>query len=145
MRLSGSRARLEALLLVAIGGFAGANGRFLLAGTVDGPGGTLLVNVAGSLALGFLLYQSIFAGRLSRQTRLLVGTGFLSSFTTYSTFAVESVRLGAVEGLGYVVGSYALGILGVLLGREFAKRVTGGLVRPDGGERAGSVDGGDRP
>jgi hypothetical protein len=58
---------------------------------------------------------------------------------------VESVRLGAVEGLGYVVGSYALGILGVLLGREFAKRVNGGLVRTDGGERPGRPNGGDRP
>ena len=145
MSFSRPRTRLEALLLVAIGGFAGANGRYLLSGSVDGPGGTLLVNVLGSLALGFLLYQSIFAGRLSRQTRLVVGTGFLSSFTTYSTFAVESVRLGAVDGLVYVGGSYALGILGVLVGRDLAKRVNGGLVRPDGGERAGSVDGGDRP
>lgn len=127
-RLTHPRARIEALALVAIGGFVGANGRFLVSELVAGPAGTLVVNVAGSVLLGFLLYQSIFAGRLSRETRLVVGTGVLSSFTTYSTFAVQSIQLGAVGGLGYVVASYALGILGVLLGREAARRTGGGLA-----------------
>jgi CrcB protein len=127
-RLTHPRARIEALALVAIGGFVGANGRFLVSELVAGPAGTLAVNVAGSVLLGFLLYQSIFAGRLSRETRLVVGTGVLSSFTTYSTFAVESIQLGAVGGLGYVVASYALGILGVLLGREAARRTGGELA-----------------
>lgn len=125
MELDGRRARIEAFVLVAIGGFAGANGRFLVSKLVAGPLGTLAVNVLGSIALGFLLYQSIFAGRLSRQTRLVVGTGVLSSFTTYSTFAVQTIELGAIDGLGYVLATYALGIVGVLVGREAAKR-TGG-------------------
>ena len=128
MELDGRRARIEAFVLVAIGGFAGANGRFLVSELVAGPLGTLAVNVLGSVALGFLLYQSIFAGRLSRQTRLVVGTGVLSSFTTYSTFAVQSIELGALGGLGYVLGTYALGIVGVLVGREAARR-TGGVKR----------------
>ena len=116
---------LEALLLVAIGGFAGANGRYLLSGLFEGPGGTLLVNALGSVALGLLLYQSIFRGLFSRETRLVVGTGVLASFTTYSTFAVESVTLGVADGLGYVVASYALGIAGVLTGRAIALRLGG--------------------
>lgn len=125
MAMDTSRARIEALVLVGIGGFAGANGRFVVSEVVAGPAGTLLVNVLGSFLLGFLLYQSMFAGRLSRETRLVVGTGVLSSFTTYSTFAVESVALGPVGGFGYVVGSYALGILGVLGGRAVAGRLGG--------------------
>lgn len=124
--MNSSDVTLEALVLVAIGGFAGANGRYLVSGLVDGPGGTLLVNVLGSIALGVLLYHSIFRGALSRETRLVVGTGVLSSFTTYSTFAVESVRLGTPGGLGYILASYALGIAGVLLGRTLAMRLGGG-------------------
>lgn len=116
---------LEALLLVAIGGFAGANGRYLLSGLFEGPSGTLLVNVLGSVALGLLLYQSILRGLFSRETRLVLGTGVLASFTTYSTFAVESVALGVADGLGYVVVSYALGIAGVLAGRAIALRLQG--------------------
>jgi CrcB protein len=121
------RVDAEALLLVAIGGFAGANGRYLVSGVLDGPAGTLLVNVLGSIALGMLLYGSIFRGAFSRETRLVVGTGVLSSFTTYSTFAVESVTLGAADGLGYVFLSYGLGIAGVLVGRAIAIRVDGGV------------------
>lgn len=120
------RSRLEAILLVAIGGYVGANARYLVGQVAAGPSGTLVVNALGSLALGFLLYQSIAAGRLSRQTRLVVGTGVLSSFTTYSTLAVHSVELGAVDGFGYVLVSYAMGILGVLVGRALAIWTGGG-------------------
>lgn len=120
-----TRSRIEALVLVAIGGFVGANGRYLVGQILAGPLGTLVVNVLGSFALGLLLYQSIFAGRLSRETRLVVGTGVLSSFTTYSTVAVHSVQFGTVEGVGYVLVSYALGIGGVLMGRTLAKGMGG--------------------
>ncbi|UWG47197.1 Integral membrane protein [Halanaeroarchaeum sp. HSR-CO] len=115
----------ESLVLIAIGGFAGANLRHLVGDAVGGASGTLLVNVLGSFALGFLLYEARYSGVISRRSRIVVGTGFLSSFTTYSTFALETVGFG-IYGVGYVTTSYALGFAGVLAGRWLALRLDGG-------------------
>lgn len=119
---------IESLVLVAIGGFAGANLRYFVGGLVAGATGTLLVNVLGSLALGFLLYEAHYSAVISQRTHVVVGTGFLSSFTTYSTFALEAVGFGLV-GLGYVALSYALGFAAVLVGRRLAIVVDGGAWR----------------
>ena len=116
---------IESLILVAIGGFAGANLRFVVGNLAAGPAGTLTVNVLGSFALGFLLYEAHFSSIISQRTHVVVGTGFLSSFTTYSTFALESVGLG-LFGAVYVVGSYALGFGAVLVGRRLALALDGG-------------------
>ena len=120
--------RIETLVLVAIGGYAGSNLRFLVGDLVAGVGGTLLVNVLGSFALGFLLYEARFSAVVSQRTHVVVGTGFLSSFTTYSAFALESVTLG-LTGLGYVVASYALGFGAVLVGRRLALVIDRGVPR----------------
>jgi len=115
-------ARAEPLALVAVGGFAGAISRYAVAGALPGsfPWGTLAVNALGSFALGVLLYESRLGGVLSAETRLVVGTGFLSSFTTYSTFAVETSQLSPLLAAGNVGATYALGLAGVLLGRVVA-------------------------
>jgi CrcB protein len=60
---------------------------------------------------------------LSGRARLLVGSGFLSSFTTYSTFVVETVQSAPLVALGYVTASYGLGFAGVLVGRTLAVRL----------------------
>ena len=88
--------RVEPLLLVAVGGFVGAILRHVLAvslPTAALPWGTLAANVLGAFLLGVLLYEARLSGILSPETRLIVGTGFLSSFTTYSTFAMETAGL----------------------------------------------------
>ena len=120
--------RIETLVLVAIGGYAGSNLRYLVGDLLAGVAGTLLVNVVGSFALGFLLYEARFSAVVSQRTHVVVGTGFLSSFTTYSAFALESVTLG-LTGIGYVVASYVLGFGAVLFGRHLA------LVIDRGGPR----------
>ena len=112
-------------LLIAAGAFAGANLRHVLGAELVGLWGTLAANALGSVLLGVLLYEARFAGRLSRETRLLVGTGLLSSFTTYSTFVLEAVTATPLVGLGYVVLSYGLGLTGVLLGRWIARTAVG--------------------
>ncbi|QLH80180.1 fluoride efflux transporter FluC [Halosimplex pelagicum] len=130
-------ARLEPLALVAVGGFAGAALRYALALALPGtfPWGTLAVNGLGSFALGVVLYERHFADALSAETRLVVGTGFLSSFTTYSTFAVETTRLAGSAGpelaasgptlaAANVAANYAVGIAGVLCGRWLARWVS---------------------
>jgi CrcB protein len=118
--------RFEPLLLIAVGGFAGAVSRYAvaLALPVGGlPWGTLTVNVLGSFALGFLLYESHLVGVISPETRIVLGTGFLSSFTTYSTFAVETARLVPMLAMTNVVANYALGLVAVLVGRSVARVV----------------------
>lgn len=116
--------------LIAVGAFAGANLRHVVSVGLPGPAGTLVANVAGSVALGVLLYRGTFAGRLSRRTRLMAGTGLLSSFTTYSTFVMDAVAARPTVALGYVLATYALGFAGVLVGREVARFSTGGEPGP---------------
>ena len=118
-------ARLEPLALVAVGGFVGAIARYGVAEALPAsfPWGTLAANVLGSFALGVLLYEAHLADALSAETRLVIGTGFLSSFTTYSTFAVETAGLAPTLAVANVAANYALGLLAVLLGRRVAEGV----------------------
>ncbi|AZQ13628.1 CrcB family protein [Halorubrum sp. PV6] len=107
-------------LLVALGGCAGAVARYgvdVAVGDTTGVG-TLLVNVGGSFALGFLLPRIA-----RRRTRLFVGTGALSSFTTYSTFVADAVSLGTTVGAAYVAASYAAGFAAAAAGLIAGERL----------------------
>ena len=79
------------------GGAIGAPSRFLLdtwvQRTTGGrfPWGTLVVNASGSLALGVITGLVLHHG-LSPQVRTVAGTGFCGAFTTFSTFAYETVQ-----------------------------------------------------
>ena len=101
--------------LAVAGGF-GAAARMLLDGLIKSriagptPWGTIIINVSGSLVLGFL--TGLAAGQILPQAWLLVvGTGFLGGYTTFSTASVETVRLlqerkwliGLGNGLGTLV------------------------------------------
>jgi CrcB protein len=102
-------------------GGVGAIARFLLDGAVSAragrsfPWGTLVVNLTGAFALGFL------TGKLSGDAQLLVGAGLLGGYTTFSTWMFESHRLGEDgalrAGVVNLLGSLILGILAVWLGR----------------------------
>ncbi|ELZ30045.1 camphor resistance protein crcb [Halogeometricum pallidum JCM 14848] len=98
-------------LLVAAGGFVGAMLRYGIDASLPGVGGTLAVNVLGSFALGVLL-TAVRHPRI----HILLGTGVLSSFTTYSTFAVQTASLGPTWGLANVGANYALGFAAALAG-----------------------------
>ena len=117
--------RVEAMVIVGIGGFAGASSRHLIETVVPGSlAGTATVNVVGCLVLGFVFYEELYENALAGSTRTILATGFIASFTTYSTFILDAVTAPPPVGLGYVVASYGLGFLGVLLGRASARRVT---------------------
>jgi len=116
---------VETVVLVALGGFAGSNLRYFVGLFLPGLQGTLLVNVLGSFALGVLVYEGLQVGALANETKLAASTGFISSFTTYSTFAVETV-LTPRWAVANIVGSYALGFAGVLVGRAAVRLSAGG-------------------
>ncbi|QAU14501.1 chromosome condensation protein CrcB (plasmid) [Halorubrum sp. BOL3-1] len=115
--------RLESVALIAIGGFAGSNLRYFTGFLLPGMQGTLVVNALGSFALGFVLYETIYSGTLASETRAVISTGFLSSFTTYSTFALQSAQAAPIWLIVNVVANYALGFTGVLVGRSLARLV----------------------
>jgi fluoride exporter len=110
-------------LLVCLGAALGAPARWALDRAVQRrhdsafPWGTFVVNVSGSLALGILL-GVVGAGQAPLVA--LLGTGFLGAFTTYSTFAVETLRL-LEKGAGRiaaanVAASLAAGMLAAVVG-----------------------------
>jgi CrcB protein len=115
--------RVEPLLLIGVGGFVGAALRYAVSQALPGafPWGTLAVNVVGSFALAVLLYEAHLADILSAETRLIFGTGLLSSFTTYSTFAVETVALDPTLAVANVLANYALAFLAVIVGRAVTR------------------------
>lgn len=115
---------------VALGGAAGALGRWGLSSAVYGglgagwAWGTLTVNVLGCLGLGVIAVWAD-AATSGEWLRTGLGIGFLGAFTTFSTFSLEAVRM-AQEGEGgraaaYVVVSVVVGILAVLVGMALAR------------------------
>jgi len=128
MTASHPLATVETIILIGIGGFAGSNLRYFVGLLVPGLQGTLLVNVLGSFALGFLLYEAMHLGVIGEETKVAATTGFISSFTTYSTFAVETA-LTPRWALLNVLGSYALGFAGVLLARRLVDVIEQGDSR----------------
>jgi len=87
-------------LLVGVGGFLGANARFLVARGMGAlfetrfPLGTFVINISGSFLLGILgtfVSQKIMSN--SEAVRLALGVGFLGAFTTFSTFEFETHAL----------------------------------------------------
>ncbi|ANB59670.1 fluoride efflux transporter CrcB [Anoxybacteroides amylolyticum] len=103
------------VLLVIIGGFFGAICRFaisqwFISRTKSFPVGTLLVNWFGSFLLGWL-----FGSDPGENWKLLIGTGFMGAFTTFSTLKWETVQM-LINGekrnaIFYLVLSYCFGIL----------------------------------
>ena len=114
---------LALLLGIGLVGGVGAIGRFLLDGAIAGrlgrsfPWGTLTVNITGAFLLGTLV-----AAGIGDDTLRLGATGVLGSFTTFSTWALESHRLGEDGQLRLGVVNFAisllLGVAAVALGRE---------------------------
>jgi fluoride exporter len=114
------------MIAVALGAAVGANLRYLLAGWVAQrlgsafPYGTLLINVVGCLVIGALLTLAATRVALSEPLRLLLVTGLLGGFTTFSSFGYEAFTLiGEGNWLAaavYMAGSLGLGLLAVFLG-----------------------------
>jgi CrcB protein len=124
---------MRAALWVAAGGVLGALGRFWLAGAVHRwlgagfPFGTFAVNALGCLAIGAVLYLTEERPALGPEARLFVAIGVLGSFTTFSTFGLETFAMlrerDLVPAVLNVFGSVAVGLLAVWLGHALARAV----------------------
>jgi len=116
---------MNALVLVFIGGGLGAVSRHLSGMAVmraSGPGfpwGTMLVNIAGSLAMGLLIAWLARRASGDADLRLLLATGFLGGFTTFSAFSLDAVTLyerGALTAAAaYVIASVTVSILALFV------------------------------
>jgi len=113
---------------VLIAGGVGSVLRFVVDGAVarrlarSFPFGTLTVNISGAALLGLISSLA-----LSRHVALLIDTAFIGSYTTFSTWMLETQRLGEERQVTYAVAnivvSMALGIAAALLGHWIAGRL----------------------
>jgi len=116
-------------LAIGAAGFVGAIARVAVA-TLFGrinvrfPIGTLVVNVTGSLFLGWFLTY-VGTRNVSDVTRLAIGAGFVGAYTTFSTFIYESNGLAddgaGIKAIVNLVGSVVLGIIAVRVGILLAR------------------------
>lgn len=126
---------MRAYVLIGLGGIVGANARYLLSGWAARrwgtgfPYGTLIINVSGSFVLAFVLTYVVARLHNSADLRLLIGTGFCGAYTTYSTFAFESLALARqrdhVPALLNAFGSTAAGIVAAVAGILLASAAAG--------------------
>lgn len=127
---------MEKVVLVGLGGFVGTVGRYVLGGLLarlrDGatfPYETLVINVLGCLAIGFLGGLAETRGVLSGTTRAFLLIGVLGGFTTYSTFGYESLQLlraGQAVFAAWSIGLHVVVGLGAVWAGDMAARLIGG-------------------
>jgi CrcB protein len=117
------------VLFVGIGGFLGALARFSISQFINKkfsfrfPVATLSINLLGSFLLGLII-----GGGLNHLSTLLLGTGFMGAFTTFSTLNLEGIQLHLSkkkkEFLLYYLLSYGGGILiafiGIVVGQNLS-------------------------
>ena len=119
-------------IAIAIGGSLGAISRYWVSMTTyqwlgqGFPWGTLAVNLIGSLVMGFLSVLLIYRFQISEAVRIGLLAGFLGSFTTFSTFAMDTLHLGGngamLKALSYVLLSVLCCVFGAWAGLVTAKQ-----------------------
>jgi CrcB protein len=116
--------------IVALGSGLGGVLRYLIGGAIQrvaGPSfpmGTLVVNVTGSLAIGFLMRYALDSAAISAELRTFLAIGVCGGYTTFSTFSYETVRLlqdgDYFKAAGYVALSVALSVIATIAGMGLA-------------------------
>ncbi|HWE22919.1 MAG TPA: fluoride efflux transporter CrcB [Myxococcales bacterium] len=125
--------RSSAILLVALGGAAGAVARFVVGDTfarrfgTGWPYGTLVINLSGCFAIALFLSAAAGRAEMSPGWRYLFPVGFVGAYTTFSTYEYEILRLfelGQAKGaVAYLFASNALGFCAVAVGAWLGRRI----------------------
>ncbi|BAZ29755.1 CrcB protein [Cylindrospermum sp. NIES-4074] len=119
-------------IAISFGAIAGALSRYYLTlwftnrFGISFPYGTFFINLSGCLAMGFFATLAVDKVQLiSPEVRLMVATGFLGAYTTFSTYGLDSINLlrstNLLTATGYWAGSAILGVIGVQLGVILAR------------------------
>lgn len=118
-------------LYVAAGSAIGGVSRYAIGGAVQQrfglafPAGTLLVNITGSLLLGFILRFALGGTQISPETRILLTTGFCGGYTTFSTFSYDTAVMFESgqyrRAVVYVTLSVVLSVLATFAGFALAQ------------------------
>ncbi len=124
---------MNKLLLLLIGGGAGAVARYALSGFVhrlmgiNFPYGTLVINMLGCFLIGFLATLSDEKALLDINMRVFLMIGFLGAFTTFSTFILETAYLlddgEILKAIINVTSSIVIGLIVVWAGILFGKMI----------------------
>ncbi len=122
---------LKLLAYIALGSAAGGLARYLIGvavqsrSTIGFPVATLLINVSGSLLLGFLIRYYVVSADVSPEFRAMITTGFCGGYTTFSAFSFETASLledGDYSRAALYIGlSVALSIVATFGGFAIAK------------------------
>ena len=127
---------MSRFLLVCLGGALGTGARYLVSGwtlKAFGPAfpfGTLAVNVVGSFLLAALMYVGTETTAMQATTRVVLTTGVLGGFTTYSTFSFETMRYlesGSIGLAALYVGATVVVCLGACMAGWMAARAAFGV------------------
>jgi len=117
------------IVYIGFGGFIGSICRYLMSKYLNNlipsfPLGTLVVNVLGSLVIGFFLYSISSGKNISPELRDFIAIGIIGGFTTMSGFAYESFRLFELKEVTFftlnICLNLILSIAAVYAGKELA-------------------------
>ena len=125
---------LRAPLAVGLGAIPGALSRYYLTLAlarwlgISFPYGTFVINITGSIVMGLFITLTLERTITSPELRLLVATGFLGAYTTFSSYELDTFNLlqSGNKGLAlvYWLGSAVLGFVGLELGNVLARRLS---------------------
>lgn len=123
---------MHPLVLVALGGALGSIARYSAASAVNRlaqssfPWGTLAVNILGSFLIGLLMVLLLKAGEWRENGRLLLVTGMMGGFTTFSSFSWETWKLmedgRLLMAMTNILASVAVCLAGTFAGAMLAKQ-----------------------
>jgi len=124
------------ILFLVLAGALGAVSRYALGGLAHNilgnsfPYGTLIVNVIGSLLIGFIMQISLSTDMVSPQMRTIIIIGFPGAFTTFPAFSYETAGLledgSMVAASINIVANVALSLVAVFLGIGLGRMAVGG-------------------
>lgn len=120
-------------LAIALGAIPGALSRYYLTlffARLLGenfPYGTFFINITGSFLMGFLVTLALERSLVSPDLRLCLAVGFLGSYTTFSTYSLDTTIMIKnyyyIKALFYGLGSTFFGILGIEIGSFLARKL----------------------